>query len=79
MSAGTLGAWFGGFMMAGLLPAAFLYYGAKNRAAWATVTGAGIAGLLTLGALRGGAFNLGTLAGLALCVWAATRKPSPPK
>ena len=63
------------FVMVGLLPAAFLFYGRSNDKTWATVTGWVLVGLVGLSLVGQGLDNVsvGHLAGLLLVGYAATK------
>lgn len=74
MSAGAFGYLLGSFIIAGILPAAFLYYGARNGRGWATAVGAVFLAIAVLGMLGSRSFNIGGLLGLALSVAALTAK-----
>lgn len=84
MNAAALGYWIGLFLIHGLLPAAFILYGRRNRRSGAVTFGAVVLGLLVVSWLnqfaRGNesiADSLGAFAGWALCAVSFSAKPKP--
>lgn len=70
----AIGYLFGSFVLAGVLPAAFILYGARNGRTWAKAVGFILLGLVLLGALGSKSLNIAHLAGAALSIAASFTK-----
>lgn len=74
--AGLLGILTAHFVLAGLLPAAFIFYGRSNDKGWATVTGWVLFALLGVMSVLGNgleSLSAGHIAGYLLVGYAATK------